>query len=91
MSRHTGPNFNKKENIMEIIIEETGQTEQLSIIDPSSGVNWASDLVGNHIMPSDHKANEDGMLIMDKDTYEWWDTFCSDLGSAESRKSEILS
>lgn len=75
---------------MEIVIEETKQIKQLSIIDPKSGVNWASDLVGNHIMPSDYQTNEDGVLIMDEATYDWWYTLCSDLENAEARKAELL-
>jgi|GEM_PF-2886223 len=66
-----------------VLIVETGKTKSLSAIDPKTGVNWISDLLGNsgvYDLPVDNGgvvpiADDDGptgVYRCSKDTYDWW-------------------
>ena len=57
---------------MEIKIEETGVEVELSIIDPRSGVDWISDLLGDHNVVMKEGGGIGDLLEMSQDDYEWW-------------------
>ncbi|MBT8339497.1 MAG: hypothetical protein HKP58_08780 [Desulfatitalea sp.] len=75
---------------MDIIIKETGEVEELRIIDRKNGVNWAGDLVGNHTIDADCEEDEDGIMIMDLRTHQWWDNLTTTLQAAEDRFWEMI-
>jgi len=73
---------------MKVRINETGEINDLSIIDPKSGVNWINDLMGNHGALPDYD-DDNGIYPMSRDDFEWWADFCKDLQTAEDRAHEI--
>jgi len=59
--------------MQEFIIKETGEKEELSIIDPKSGCCWVSDLMGNHGAFNDLDTDEDtDLYVMPQEDFEWW-------------------
>jgi hypothetical protein len=77
---------------MQIIINETGAVESLSIIDPKSGTNYIADFVGNT------GALHDGQFAWDddaqahrcdQDTYDWWATVVAENQSLDDRKHAL--
>ena len=58
---------------MEIRIRETGQTKDISIVDPRNGVNWIGDLIGN-FGGWDYIGWNDNLdcYETDKETFDWW-------------------
>lgn len=60
---------------MKIIINETKQTKQLSIIDPETGVDWIADFVGNTGALTDGQfvySDEQDAYLCDQSTFDWW-------------------
>ena len=57
---------------MEIKIEETGEEVELTIIDPRSGVDWISDLLGNHNVVMQEGGGIGALLEMSQEDYDWW-------------------
>lgn len=56
---------------MDIKIKETGELKSLSIIDPKTGCQWTSDLLGNY--NAEMVFDEDaGVHIMEQETFAWW-------------------
>lgn len=73
---------------MKVIIKETHETNELSIIDPKTGLNWAKDFIGNA------GAIVDGYFVWDdeacaylcsKSDYEGWSTTLADHESLDNR------
>ena len=70
---------------MEIRIKETGEIEELTIIDPKTGIDWSEDLVGD-----DDNITFDGDHIMcDQETYDWWTDLIERYQAADNRLHEI--
>ena len=53
---------------MEILVN--GEVKELSIIDAKSGMDWTSDMLGNH--DACGYDDEQEMHTMDVDDFEWW-------------------
>lgn len=73
---------------MKITIIETSEKEELKIIDPESGVNWANDLLGNHGALPDY---DDDTYHMSQADYDWWDDLITDYQAADDILSDIMS
>lgn len=73
---------------MKIRIIETNKTEELTIIDPQSGVNWISDLMGNHGALPEYDEDND-MFVMSQEDYDWWHDLTTELEKAEYRCHEL--
>ena len=80
---------------MKIKIKETGKIENLSIIDPKSGVNWISDFIGNAdgFAQFEKEIDEDGdateYWICDQSTFDWWDKVVDEYQNLEDRIEEM--
>lgn len=73
---------------MDIIIRESQKTEELSIIDPRTGVNYISDFVGNTGAHTDGQFEWDedkDAYICDQDTFDWWSKVVDDNQKLEDR------
>src|SRR5699024_8657218 len=57
---------------MEIIINETGKREELTIIDRKTGQDMAADIIGNSGAVGDYITIEDGVYSMSAENYQWW-------------------
>ena len=74
---------------MDIKIIETGAIEELSIIDPKSGVDWINDLMGNHdCLP---EIDDDGYGLMSQAEYDWWRNLTTEYQAADYRYHDLLS
>ncbi len=73
---------------MEIKIIETGEIEELVLIDRESGVNWVRDLMGNHNALPDR--SDDGDYLMGVEDYEWWQDLTRDYQAADDRYHDLL-
>ena len=74
---------------MEITIFETGEKQELSIIDSKSGVDWINDLMGNHNELPNYN-DDDDIYQMTQESYNWWATLTKDLQAAEDRCDDVL-
>lgn len=74
---------------MDITITETGATEELTIIDPESGVNWINDLMGNHGALPEYN-DEDNTYHMIQEDFDWWDNLVKEYQTADNRYQELL-
>jgi hypothetical protein len=77
---------------MQVRIKETGIIENLSIVDPQSGVNWATDLVGNHGFEGFYSSEAeayDGWETT-QENYDWWEALLVSLERAENRKHALI-
>lgn len=76
---------------MKIIIKETNEVKELSIIDPNSGVDYIDDFIGNTGALNDGQFlwdDEDDAAdayICDQETFDWWDKVVSDNQALEDR------
>lgn len=75
---------------MDIFITETGKTEQLSIIDAASGVDWICDLLGNHDALPEYDEETDSYR-MDQEVFDWWKNLTAAYQAADNRCHELLS
>ena len=79
---------------MEVIIKETGAREKLSLIDPKTGTDWASDFVGNAgglgctgdgtytlFVPDGN-----GAYITDAGNFSWWEATVGEMQKFENKK-----
>lgn len=75
---------------MEITIKETGETEELELIDPKTGCSWIMDLLGNHNADMDHDEDND-IYTMDQKEFDWWDSLIDRYQAADDKSHEMLS
>lgn len=79
---------------MDIKIIETGETEELNIIDPKSGANWINDLMGNHDalpeLEEDEDGYETGYHLMTQEDFDWWKNLTEEYQKADNRFNELL-
>ena len=59
---------------MEIIINETGERKELTIIDQKTGQDMAADIIGNSGAIGDYITYDDveGCYRMSQEDYQWW-------------------
>jgi len=74
---------------MEITIIETGEKEELTIIDPKSGCNWINDMMGNCGALPDYN-DDDGTYHIAKDDFEWWDNLTAAYQKADEDYHGLL-
>lgn len=78
---------------MKIIIKETGVTETLEIIDPTTGVNYIADFIGNTGALMDGQFEWDEELdaqVCDQATFDWWNTVVDNNQELTDRIHEML-
>ena len=77
---------------MKIIIKETSEIRDLSIIDPKTGCDFIADFIGNMGAFTDGQFDYDDnfdVYICDKDTFDWWDTVVTENQNLEDRIYEL--
>lgn len=60
---------------MKVTIRKTEEHHTLSLVDPSSGIDWIADFIGNHGALADgqfERDDETGGYLCDQLTYDWW-------------------
>ena len=70
---------------MEIRIKETGEIEELTIIDPANGLCWAIDLTGD----DDNITFDGDYHTCDQETFDWWVDLIERYQAADNRLHEI--
>jgi len=74
-----------------IKITETGKIETLSLIDPKSGCDWISDMLGNHdALVFNDDGTGDASYIMTQSDYDWWSDLVERYQAADDRYHELL-
>jgi len=73
---------------MEIRINETNEIKTLEIIDPKTGSNWETDLLGNHGAEMGYDEN-DGVYTMDNDEFVWWEDLIERYQAVDNEFDEI--
>lgn len=72
---------------MQVKIKETGNVEELEIIDPKTGLDWAADMTGND---ENFEYDEDeGVRVCDQETFDWWHDLIQRYQKADNRLHEI--
>lgn len=78
---------------MKIIIKETSETKNLSIIDPKSGVDYTEDFIGNaggFLYDQFKWDDENRAYWCDQATFDWWDRVVNDNQLLEYRIHELV-
>jgi hypothetical protein len=74
---------------MKVRIIETGKDEELSIIDPKTGMDWINDLMGNHDALPEYDEEADRHL-MNQEDLDWWADLVERYQTADDRLYEII-
>lgn len=74
---------------MDIIINETGKREELTIIDRKTGQDMAADIVGNSGAVGDYITIEDGVYSMSAENYQWWSDYLDMLSRYNERLDDL--
>lgn len=64
---------------MQVIINETKEVKELTIIDDVTGTEWTRDLLGN----SDIHTDSDNFYHMDAADYDWWTAYITGYKATE--------
>lgn len=75
---------------MQVRITETGLIEDLSIIDPASGLDWSGDCIGNAADPCIKYDAETEMHQCDQATYDWWSDYLARQQAADNRVHALI-
>ena len=67
----------------EIQIKENGKVEEITVIDPKTGLDWAADLIGN-TDPVIVGFNSDDNMIMGQEEFDWWSDYCEKYEQADN-------
>lgn len=64
---------------MDVIINETGKREELTLIDAKTGQDMSGDIIGNSGAVGDYIAYDDaeGCYRMSQEDYQWWADYLS--------------
>lgn len=86
---------------MNILIEETKEVCELSLIDPQTGLSWVGDFVFNAISLNDYREpteeeeeeieishNVTIDAVMSQENYDWWDNHCNAYQEADNTLNE---
>lgn len=74
---------------MEIIINETGKREELTIIDRKTGQDMAADIIGNSGAVGDYITIEDGVYSMSAENCQWWSDYLDMLSRYNERLDDL--
>lgn len=66
-------------------INETGEMQNIGIIDAKTGLNWIQDFLGNNGTHTD----AEGIYHMDKADYDWWINIIDIVEDNDNRITEI--
>ncbi len=69
-----------------IMIEETKKVEEITIIDPKSGLDWSADFIGNNIVNPEYeyvKSEDDDLMVMSQEDFDWWAELAERWGKAD--------
>jgi len=78
---------------MKITIKETGETKELSFINPKSGVNHASDLIDHQGAFVDGQFEQEkgsNTYVCSQDTFDWWHKVVTDNQLLEYRIHNLI-
>jgi len=78
---------------MKITIKETGETKELSLIDPKTNTDHASDFIGNHGAFVDGQFEQEkgsNAYVCSQDTFAWWDKVVTDNQLLEYRIHNLI-
>lgn len=70
---------------MKVIIKETGKEEELSLIDPKDGIDYAADFIDIHQNGEFVYDDEQDAYLTSQDDYEWWAKVIADNQALENR------
>jgi hypothetical protein len=70
---------------MKVKIFETGKLIDLSVFDPTTGVDYSADLIGNTGALNDGQFELDpaGYHLATQETVTWWQTVITDIGKTD--------
>lgn len=71
---------------MKVIINNTNQIEELSIIDHKSNTDWIVDLLGNAGI---HKDADTDAVTMDREDFTWWQNYIEGHEATEREIAEL--
>lgn len=75
---------------MKVIIQESGESKTLSIIDARTGVDYIADFVADGL--SDFLVDEEsGEYSCDTATFSWWEKVCADHAALDARIQALIS
>ncbi|MCK4820372.1 hypothetical protein KA005_31700 [bacterium] len=69
---------------MDIKINETGELESITLIDPVSGCDWFNDFCGNDTSISYDEDND--VYLMDQENFDWWE----DAAERQQKSDEMV-
>lgn len=77
---------------MDIIINETGETKTLEMIDPRTGNDCVVDFIGNHggFAGDFNFDNDHGVYRCDAETYRYWSQVIADNDQLEHRIADLV-
>ena len=73
---------------MKVIINETNEVKDLTIIDSGSGCEWTADLVSDDSSFDDYD-REDGYYHISQESYDFWKTYISFYEADETEEKEL--
>ena len=73
----------------EIKIKETGQIEEITVIDAKTGLDWSGDLIGN-ADPEIEGYDDEDIMIMTQDNFDWWFNYCNEYEKADNAVHEFF-
>lgn len=68
---------------MKITIKETNDIQEITIIDPKTGLDYARDFIGNNEI--DLEFDDEGNIIMTEEACDYWFNLCSHYEKADHR------
>lgn len=87
------PNINANTGLydMDIIIKESNKREVLKLIDPQTGINMISDIVGNvgGFNDGQFTATDDDAYICNQERFDWWDDVIDGMQKMYDRVHEM--
>lgn len=73
---------------MKVIINETGVTRELTIIDSATGCEWTADLTSDDSNFDDYD-REEGCYHISQSSFDFWNQYISDTKADEDTRDEL--
>ncbi len=76
-----------------IMIEETKKVEEITIIDPKSGLDWSADFIGNNIVNPEYEyveSEDDDLMVMSQEDFDWWAELAERWGKADEAVKDFF-
>lgn len=74
---------------MKVRIIESGKMEELVIVDPRTGMEWADDFIGNTGALNDGQfawTENDDLYEVSQDNFDWWEKVMAEYKAADDAK-----